>query len=292
MNRFVVVTDSTSNLFPGIAEEMGIPIIPLNVHWGEESYLDGVTLEAPTFYDWLKRRKDFPKTSQPSAGAFIDFFQETAETQRTDTILGIFISTEMSGTIVSALQAKSQLEELRPDLRVEVMDSRSVSLGLGLQVLVAQRAGQAGKGVEDTMAEVLRCQEALHVLFAVNTLEFLHRGGRIGGASRLLGSALNLKPVLTVEGGAVAALEKVRSRRKSLRRVIEIAEERLAGRQPTELGLMYADADEDLEWFTEMIVEKLRPQRLHSALLSPVVGTHSGPGTLGIAFYAVDGDNE
>ena len=288
MIRFAVVTDSTSNLSPGLAEEVGIEVIPLTVHWGDESYLDGVTQDAPTFYRWLRQRKDFPKTSQPSAGAFIDFFQKVAEEKQTDTILGVFISADMSGTMASATQAKAHLAEARPDLRIELVDSRSVSMGLGLVALVAQRAAEAGKSVEEAIREVERCKENLHVIFAVDTLEFLHRGGRIGGASRLLGSALNLKPVLTIEDGRVEALEKVRSRGKSLRRVIEIAEDRLGGQRPTELAIMQAEADDDLPRFTEMIEERLKPKRLYSRVLSPVVGTHGGPGTLGFAFYTAD----
>ncbi|MGC9468078.1 MAG: DegV family protein [Anaerolineae bacterium] len=288
MSRFVTVTDSTSNLSPELVGEYDIPTIPLNVHWGEESYLDGVTLDAETFYRWLGERRDFPKTSQPSAGAFIEFFTEAADSRDVDTILGVFISTEMSGTIVSALQAKAELAELRPDLRIEIHDSRSVSLGLGLQVLAGARAAAAGKTVEEGLAEVQRCQDNQHVIFAVDTLEFLHRGGRIGGAARLLGAALNLKPVLTIEDGRVEALERVRSRGKSLRRVIEIAEERLAGRHPSELGVMHAEADDDLPGFIEMIKERLQPEQLYVRVLTPVVGTHGGPGTIGIAFRTAD----
>ena len=181
MSRFAVVTNSTSNLSPGPAEELGIPVIPLNVHWGDASYLDGVTLDASTFYQWLRERKDFPKTSQPSAGAFIDFFQQVADDKGVDTILGVFISSELSGTMASAIQAKAHLAEQRPDLRVELVDSRSVTMGLGLQVLVASRAAEQGKSVGEAIAAAGRCYGRSHVIFAVDTLEFLHRGGRIGG---------------------------------------------------------------------------------------------------------------
>ncbi|MCU0519575.1 MAG: DegV family protein [Anaerolineae bacterium] len=288
MTSFVVVTDSTSNLSPGPAEELGIPVIPLNVHWGEASYLDGVTLEAETFYRWLQERQDLPKTSQPSAGAFIDFFQQIADRENVKAVLGLFISEELSGTMASALQAKAHLAEHRPDLRIEVVDSRSVSTGLGLQVLVAERVARQGGTIEAAMDKARWCSENTHVLFAVDTLEYLHRGGRIGGAARLLGSALNLKPVLTIAHGRVESLEKVRSRGKSLRRLVEIARERLGDRRPTELAIMHAAAPEDLAAFTEMVVEELKPERLLTRLLSPVVGTHAGPGALGFAFYAED----
>ncbi|MGC9520462.1 MAG: DegV family protein [Anaerolineae bacterium] len=290
MSRFVVVTDSTSNLGPELADEYGVSIIPLNVHWGEETYLDGVTLDVETFYRWLRERDDFPKTSQPSAGAFIDFFEKVAEERGVDTIMGIFISTEMSGTLVSALQAKAELESTRPDLTIVLHDSRSVSMGLGLQALVAARAANEGLTVEEAMARIRACYDNLHVVFAVDTLEFLHRGGRIGGAARLVGSALNLKPVLTIEDGRIEPLERVRSRRKSLRRIIQIAEERLQGRRPTELAIMQAEAEEDLPWFSRMVSDRLKPERLYTEMLTPVVGTHAGPGTIGIAFYTLDGD--
>ena len=288
MNHFAVVTDSTSNLPPELVEQYAMSLIPLTVHWGGESYFDGVTLDADTFYQWLQTRKDFPTTSQPSAGAFIDFFQKVAKDKGTDTILGVFISSELSGTIASAMQARGHLYETRPDLHIEIVDSRSVSMGLGLAVLAAQRAADGGTSVEEAIEAVKRCQEATHVIFAVDTLEFLHRGGRIGGAARLLGSALNLKPVLTVADGRIEPLEKVRTRAKSLRRVIELAEERLDGRRPKEAAIIQAEAHADLGKFKEMVRERLNPERLHTVTLSPVLGTHGGPGTLGIAFCAAD----
>lgn len=288
MRRFVVVTDSTANLTEALVRAYDIPVIPLNVHWGEKSYLDGVTLDATTFYRWLRERKVFPKTSQPSAGAFIDFFQKIAESYEVDTILGIFISTELSGTLASAIQAKAELANSRPDLRIELVDSRSVSMGLGLQVLMAARVACAGQDLEAGVAAAKACYKKEHVVFAVDTLEFLHRGGRIGGAARLAGAALNLKPVLTVEEGRVDALEKVRSRGKSLRRVIEIAEERLAGQRPTEVAVMHAEAEEDLPGFIEMVEARLKPDSILKTVLTPVVGTHGGPGTIGVAFHTAD----
>lgn len=287
MKRFAVVTDSTSNLTPDIAQAAGVAVIPCTIHWGSESYLDCVTLDAPTFYQWLQERKALPTTSQPSAGAFMAFFEYVAEAQQTDAILAVLVSSVLSGTYSSAVQAKAQLAEERPDLRVELVDSLSVSMGLGLQVLVAQRAADAGKSIEEAIAEVQHCYEASHILFAVDTLEFLHRGGRIGGAARLLGSALNLKPVLTFEDGRIEPLEKVRSRAKSLRRLIEIAEARLDGHPPTELALIHAQTgpDPDFDLFAEEVTARLTPERVHTCILTPVIGTHAGPGTIGIAFY-------
>ena len=278
MSDLVIVTDSTANLPVELQAELAVPTIRINVHWGDDTFLDGVTLKADAFYQKLTERKDFPKTSQPSAGAFIDFFKKVAQEYDTDTILGIFISSELSGTLASALQAQAELS----DMHIELIDSRSVSMGLGLQVLAAVRAAQSGKNLTEVMEVVKNCYSNSHVIFAVDTLEYLHRGGRIGGAARLLGSALNLKPVLTIEGGRVESLEKVRSRKKSLNRLLEIVEERAHGEPIVEAAIIHAGADE-VDWLKAELIAKLKPQQTHVCTLTPVVGTHGGPGTLGIA---------
>jgi len=265
MRRLAVVTDSTANLPPEVIEEYGIPVIPLSIHWGDEQYIEGVTIDPETFYRWLRERPGLPKTSQPSVGAFTKFFQEAADTVGVDTVLGVFISGKLSGTISSAYQARESLASLRPDLHIEIWDSRSVSMGTGLQVLVAARAAREGKTLEETLALLNRCQESLHTIFAVDSLENLYRGGRIGGAAR--------------------PLEKVRSRRRSLRRIVALAEERLAGERPTELGLIYTQRDDTVVWFKDLVEDRLAPGKIYTSLLTPVVGTHGGPGTIGIAFY-------
>lgn len=281
MKSFAFVTDSTSNLPPALAKEYNIPMIPLNVHWGEETYLENVTLDADTFYRWLTERKDFPKTSQPSAGQFIEFYRKVAEEYNTDTILSLHLSSDLSGTMASALQAKDQIA----DLRIEVIDSRSVSAGLGLQALAAARVSMGGGTVEEGIDAAQRVRENLNVLFVPATLEFLHRGGRIGGAARLLGSALNLKPVLQVADGVVDSLEKVRSRKKSLRRILELAEERANGKTIPEAIVLQAAAEDEVVQLRADFEARLHPQRCHTCTVTPVVGSHSGPGTVGFAFY-------
>ncbi len=284
MNRFVVVTDSTANLPSQLVAEYDIPMIPLTVHWGEETYLDGVDLDATTFYQWLQEREAFPTTSQPSPGAFIEFFLSVAEKYGTTDILGIFISAELSGTLASAIQAKAEL----PDLHIELIDSRSVSMGLGMQVLTAARAAREGQPLEVAIERAQHVRDKMQIIFAVDTLEYLHRGGRIGGAARLLGTALNLKPVLHLEDGKVMPLEKVRKRRKSLQRVIEIVKERVAGRRLVEVAVIHAQADEDAVLMEGWLKELSTPEVMYQTVLTPVVGTHAGPGTIGVAFYIAD----
>lgn len=281
MSRVAVVTDSTANLPADLLTELNIATIPLRIHWSGETYLDGVTLSTETFYRWLRERRDFPTTSQPSVGDFVKFFRNVAEQQQTDTMVGVFISSELSGTFASAAQARSEL----PDLQIELVDSRSASMGTGFQALVAARAARLGASPAEVLAQVEQVRESVQVLFVVDTLEFLHRGGRIGGAARFLGTALNLKPLLTVENGRVEALEKVRSRRKSLQRLVELAAERLGGRSMGEVAVLDVNAREEADEVISQVVDQLNPRRVYRMAITPVIGVHTGPGAIGLIFY-------
>ncbi len=281
MGRIAIVTDSTADLTPELAQAHDISVIPLNVHWGEETYLDGVTLDIPTFYSMLQTRQDFPMTSQPSVGDFMTFFRHVAERYQADTIVGVFLSSLLSGTLASAIQAKAEM----PELHIELHDSRSVSMGVGFQALAAARANQAGASTEEILQAATKVRTRMELLIALNTLEYLHRGGRIGGAARLLGTLLNFKPMLTMEGGKIDALGKARSRRKSLEALVAEAQKRLAGRQPAELAVMHTPGDADVPQLLDMINKQLQPQRLYTGLLSPVLGTHGGPSSIGLMFY-------
>jgi DegV family protein with EDD domain len=214
-------------------------------------------------------------------GDFVKFFRNVAEQQQTDTMVGVFISSELSGTFASATQARSEL----PDLQIELVDSRSASMGTGFQALVAARAARLGASPAEVLAQVEHVRETVQVLFVVDTLEFLHRGGRIGGAARFLGTALNLKPLLTMEKGRVEALEKVRSRRKSLQRLVELAAERLGGRPMGEVAVLDVDAREEADEVISQVVEQLNPRRVYRTAITPVIGAHTGPGAVGLIFY-------
>ncbi|HOC21077.1 MAG: DegV family protein [Chloroflexi bacterium] len=286
MGHIAIVTDSTADLTPELIETHEISIIPLKIQWGKDAYVDGVTLDIPTFYRMLQERQDFPMTSQPSAGEFITFFRQVAERYHADTIVGIFISTLLSGTLTSAAQAKEAL----PELRIELHDSRSISMGIGFQVLAAARASKKGASVEDVLLAASRVRTRMELLFTVDTLEYLHRGGRIGGATRLLGTLLNFKPLLMVEGGKIDAWGKARSRRKSLEALVTEAQRRLAGRRPVELGVIHTPEDPDAEMLTSLVMDQLQPQRLYTGLISPVLGTHGGPGSIGLVFYTESDD--
>ena len=284
MGNIAIVTDSTAGLSADVIAEFDIPIIPLNVHWGTDIFKDGETLAAQTFYRMLQEREDFPKTSQPSAGEFITFYEAAARHFNTDNILGIYISSKLSGTCASAVLAQNNM----PDLNIEVFDSFSISSGAGMMVLEACQMAQDGATMEAILTRLEQMRANTYFYFAVNTLEYLHRGGRIGGAARFLGTALNLKPLLMVENGRVESLEKVRRRRKSLQRVVAVAADKLAGKHPKDVGIVHTGEDKDLDFMIDLVNEQLKPQHLRTSILTPVVGTHVGPGAIGVAFHTLD----
>lgn len=277
MQSIAVVTDSTAYLPPDVRERLGIPVIPLNVLWGEEVLKDGVDIDPTTFYRRLQTAQVMPTTSQPSAGEFVEFFRRVAEEQGTDTIVGAYISSQLSGTIASAEAAK----ELLPDLRIEVIDSRSTSMGLGFQVMAAAEAARAGASIEEVIAAAVRVRERLHILFMVDTLEFLHRGGRIGGGRRFLGTALQIKPILGLDG-VIEGVEQVRTKKKALARMLGILRERAGTSSVFRAAVVHANALEDAQALAEDVRAQLGPEELYLAEVSPVIGTHTGPGTLGI----------
>lgn len=246
MNRIAVLTDSSS-IRPELAREYGISIIPLTICWGDEAYLEGETIDAATFYRQLKARKDFPTTSQPSMGEFMVKFRAIAREFDTDTILGVIVSSRISGTFLSAQQAKAEL----PDLNIELVDADFISMGTGFQAVVAARMAREGAALGDILARLKRVRESMKIFCAMETLEYLHRGGRIGGAARFMGALLNLKPILTMADGQIEAFEKVRTRKKSLQRIVEVVAERLAGRRPIELAVVQAAAEQaDIDYLT------------------------------------------
>jgi DegV family protein with EDD domain len=278
--KIVVVTDSTAYIPEEAVGDFDIPVIPLWLIWGDERFRDGVDIDPPTFYSRLPEAKVFPTTSQPSAGEFVEFFQQAG--QGAKAVVGVFISSKLSGTVASALAAKNQL----PDLDVRVVDSLSTSMGLGFCVLVAARAAAAGKPVDEVVAAAERVRDGMNVLFAVDTLEYLHRGGRIGGAKRLLGTALNLKPLLHLVDGRIEALASVRTKRKAVARMLDVAEERLGGKRMAEAAVLDVDSPEEGAALAETMKERFGLPVVYQTQVSPAIGTHAGPGTVGVCFYA------
>ncbi len=277
-HRIAIMTDSTSDLPADIVKELGIEVVPLYVMFGDDHLRDGVDIDTPAFYERLSKDAHHPSTSQPTPADFV----RAIEACEADEIVCVHISNRLSGTIASVNAARESVTK-----PVHVVDSMSVSLGLGFQAMAAARARNAGANAEEIIAAVTHVRDTLQVVFTVETLEFLHRGGRIGSAAKMLGTALQLKPVLTVptSTGLIDAVERVRSRKKSLARLPEYVLEHLDGSKPLRVGMMHGLAPVDAESVLADMRSRATVIEEVNTYVGPVVGTHGGPGVLGIAVY-------
>ena len=280
MTRVAVVTDSTANIPPVLLERFHIHVIPLHLIWGRNWFQDGVTIDPPTFYTQLAASPQVPTTAQPSVGEFVEFFIKAAD--EAEAIVGVFISSELSGTIASAQAAREVLFERT----IEVVDSRSTSMGLGFIALAAAACAAQGKSPAEVAAVARRLVPRTHVLFVVETLKYLHRGGRIGGASRWVCAALRIKPLLHLNEGRVDALEWVRTKGKATARMLDVMAESVGEDQAVHAAVMHANAPNEALALRDRIERRFACETPHVVPLSPAIGTHAGPGTVGVAFYA------
>lgn len=282
MSKVAIVTDSTAYIPKELREKYSITVVPQVVIWENETFEDDVTITPDQFYTRLRTAKKMPSTSQVSVVNMQNAFSTLAD-QGYD-VLGIFLSAKLSGTYQSATLAREQLTSGKD--KVNFIDSETTAMAMGFQVLTAARAALDGASVADCKALVEKARSHTGVYLTVDTLEFLHRGGRIGGAQRFLGTALNLKPVLTVEGGRVEPVERVRTRKKALDRLVEIVAEKCAGKSPVRVATLHADSHDDAKYLLDQITPLVNPVESVFTAVSPAVGANTGPGTVGLAFMA------
>ena len=280
MSKIAIITDSTAYIPKDKVAQFNITVAPQVLIWGEKTYLDDVDIKPTEFYERLKKASVMPTTSQVTIAAFKQLFSDLLEQDYQ--VLAILVSNKLSGTIDSAIQAR----EMLPGKPIEIFDSYTVAMALGFQVLAVAQAAAQGASMADCLNIAEQAKKNTGIVIAVDTLEFLHRGGRIGGAARLVGTALNLKPILEVKGGRIEPVERIRTRKKSLLRVVEIVGERIAGRKPVHLATLHANAYEDAKFLLEEANRKFNVDESIFSEVSPVVGTHAGPGTVGLAFMA------
>ena len=281
MAKIAFVTDSTTNIPPELSKGYEVHVVPSVIIWGSETQRDGVDIQPTEFYKRLATSKDTPTTSQPTPAAFVEKFEEL-KTKGYSDVLGVYVSAKFSGTIASAEAAKQQVS----GINIANVDGRSASMGTGWPLLEAAKAAKEGKSLEECVKIAEQTRDHCGIMLMVDTLEFLHRGGRIGGGARFLGTALNLKPILEVQNGALEAVERVRTKGKALNRMVELLVDRVAGRSPVHLAVLHANAEEDAKKLLEEGSKQVNAVETAVAEVSPAVGTHTGPGTLGFVFMA------
>ncbi len=282
MSRVAIVTDSTAYIPDELVKQYAITVTPQIVIWEEETFRDGIDILPDEFYKRLEKTKVMPTTSQVSVVAMKSAFEGLVE--RGYEVLGVFISSKLSGTMQSAQQALAMLPKIAG--RIAIIDSYSTSMALGFHVLAAARAAQAGESLQECQKVAEKAQRHTGVYFVVDTLEFLRRGGRIGGAQAMLGSALNIKPLLELRDGRIESVEKIRTKSKAIDRMVDLVVEQVAGRTPVRLATLHANAEEEARAALEFAAARLKPVETILASVSPAIGTHAGPGTVGLAFMA------
>ena len=280
MAKVALVTDSTSYIPRDVREKFPITVVPQVVIWEGQTYEDDVTITPEQFYTRLRTAKVMPSTSQASVVNMHKAFSTLIE-QGYD-VLGIFLSAKLSGTFQSAVLGREQLTSGQE--KVDYIDSETTAMAMGFMVLSVARAALDGASLADCKALAEKARSHVGVYLTVDTLEFLHRGGRIGGAQRFLGTALNLKPILTVEGGRVEPVERVRTRGKALDRLVEIVAEKCAGKSPVHMATLHADSEADAKTMLDKITPLVNPVESVFAAVSPAVGANTGPGTVGLAY--------
>jgi DegV family protein with EDD domain len=282
MSNVAVITDSTAYIPDAMLKAHSITVVPQVLIWGEETFRDGVDIMPDDFYKRLATAKVMPSTSQVAIVDMKVAFESLLESGHD--VLGIFLSAKLSGTMQSAIQAREMLPKAAD--KITIVDSNSTAMAMGFHVLLTARAAQDGATMTECQRLAEKAREHTGVYFVVDTLEFLRRGGRIGGAQALLGSALNIKPILELRDGRIESVEKVRAKGKALDRMIDLVAQRVAGKTPIRLATLHANAETEARATLDTAVQRLKPIEAVFASVSPVIGTHAGPGTIGLAFMA------
>jgi DegV family protein with EDD domain len=271
-----IVTDSTADLPKELAAQHGIHVVPLTIFFGEEAYKDGIDLTPETFLEKLKAAKDLPTTSQPSPGDFAQVYKNLTEDG--SEVVSIHLSSALSGTYQSAVMGKDMVE----GASIFVIDTKSATIGVGIMVLEAAKMAVTGASGAEVAEHVQRLvsQSSLHL--AVDTLEYLQKGGRIGRAQGLLGSLLNIKPILYLVDGVVTPAEKVRGFNKALARMAELVLAQIMPEDKVIYGVAHIASPQG----AEIVMQKVRERYPNAEFLvydgGPVIGAHVGPGTVGL----------
>jgi len=271
-----IVTDSTADLPADLARELDITIAPLYVRFGDVTFRDGVDINHDEFYDKLLHGQEHPRTAQPPPQDFVDLYESLAD--NCEGILSIHISKKFSGTYSSAVEG-AKLAEV--DCPIEVIDSLSLSMGMGLTVIEAAMAAQAGKSLNEIVEHTNQIIPKINVLGFFDTLRYVEMGGRLGKARSLLGSILGVKPVLTVKDGEYYPSGRVRSREKGVEKLIEFAK---TGKDIQAMSVIHSTTPEEAKVLAERIDPVFPKEKIIIARLGPVLGAHGGPGTLWVGY--------
>lgn len=276
-----IVTDSTCNLPQELIDQYQIPVVPIQVMFGQETYREGVDITPREFYDRVERTGVVPTTSQPPAGAFAEVYRRLA--QQPCQILSVHLTGRLSGVIQSAYAAT----QLTPEADVALFDTLSVSTGTGFCVLEAAKMAQAGAVREEIVARLAHIRDGLRIYLTPATLKYLQMSGRVGKLQGAMAALLNVKPIIRMHEGLLDAFEKVRTRKGSLDRLLRLTEEAMGRHDLIDIAVIHADAPQEAEELAQRVRATFRYRHLFVETLSLALGVHGGPGMIGIASYKI-----
>ena len=272
--KVAIVTDSTADLPPELVEELGVTIVPLQVIFGDEAYREGVDITTEEFYERLVKSRQLPTTSAPSVGDFQEVYERLLE--EVDSIVSIHIGAKLSGTVQAAQTARQSLA--KPE-RIEIVDSQAVSVAIGFATMEAVEAARAGAKLAEVKAAAESAVQRTHVRFMLDTLEYVRRGGRIGRARAYLGTLLRVKPILSFREGEVYPEERVRTRARGLERMIQWA---VRHQKVKRAVVAHSTTLDEAESIRERLAMAFPSVKVYLIRFGPVLGTHGGPGTIGV----------
>lgn len=282
MHPIAIVTDSAACVPDALKRELDIHDVPFELHWDGESFRDGDAFTATDFYRRLRVSETHPTTSQPPPGAFIALYSELARAHAG--IVSIHVSAEMSGTVRCAQLAAEQVAPCP----VAIIDSRTATIAEGFVVLAAGRAAAQDAPFEAVVAAAEAVRDRVDFYATLKTLEHVHRGGRLGEAAVLAGYQLHIIPVMNLRDGRVTVVSLTRAWPHALERVLKHTMERLAGKTSVHTSVFHADALADAEWLRDHLLARVACREFYLTEFTPVMGAHTGPDVVGVAFYADD----
>lgn len=290
MGKVAIVTDSCASIPETLITSLNIHWVPYYIHRGKEVLRDLLTIQREAFYNWLPTATVLPTTASPGPGDYLTLYENLACEEGLNEIVSIHMTSKGSGAYQAALTAKSMAAEILPNLKIEVIDTLNVSMCHGWMVIEAARAALAGKSMADIVVTVKKLIPITRMIQTADTLKYLYMGGRIGKAKHLVGTLLNIKPLISMEDGVIVAVGQARSRMRAYQIMVDKVEAAVGYMGKIKIAYVHAAALEEAEKIKSMMDKRLDAVETIIAELSPALGVHTGPGTAGVCYYPVGSD--
>lgn len=286
MNKVAIVTDSVACLPREQVEKYGIEVVPVQVIFGDKAYRDGVDISPAEFYSRFRQVEKLPTTAAAVPGSFLEAYSKAS--RRATTILCITLSAKLSGMFDAARLAMEMAKEALPGVEIEVLDCRTAAVAEGLVVLAAARTAASGGSLTEVVETTRSVMQRVHFLTVLDTLKYLVKGGRVPKVAALTGSLLQIKPILTITEGEVRSLANARTNAGAMKRILKLMDERVIKGQPLYAAVMHADVLDRAIALRDQISSQFDCAELFITEFTPVMGAHTGPGVVGVAFYSGD----